>query len=84
MAMSCLLCGSSVIPGNRAFLKQKGELVKSVLSCLNYQDNVEAEKFCENQVVCRGKCMGTLNRLVKLRGVNCSREGSHGKNRSSC
>ena len=67
MALSCLLCCSSVVPGNRVFLKQKGELVKSVLSCLNYQDNVEAERFCENQVVCRGKCMGTLNRLVKLR-----------------
>ena len=67
MALSCLLCCSSVVPGNRAFLMQNGELVKSVLSSLNYLDNVETERFCENLIVCRGKCMGTLNRLVKLR-----------------
>lgn len=67
MAFACLLCHSSINPGNRAFLKQKEHLVKQILNFLDYEENKDAEKFIENQFVCRGKCLGNLNRLVKLR-----------------
>ena len=66
--MNCLFCGTTVPPGSRAHLKTKYHEVELILDTLekNYlflKDDLE--KLLKERIVCRGKCLTFLNRLVK-------------------
>ena len=66
----CLVCNNPALPRNRALLKKESDVNKVLVDVLQRngllgRDKVEA--FFQGQAVCRGKCLGNLKRLVKLR-----------------
>ena len=58
---------------SRSYVKGKEDIIENVTllveshSSLTLEAGLELKKMIENAVVCRGMCLGTLNRLVKLR-----------------
>uniref|UniRef100_A0A1X7T2Z5 Uncharacterized protein n=1 Tax=Amphimedon queenslandica TaxID=400682 RepID=A0A1X7T2Z5_AMPQE len=68
--MDCLFCGAIVSPGSRAYLKTKIEEVELFLDTLekNYQfSKGDLEKLLREGIVCRGKCLSFLSKIVKAR-----------------
>lgn len=66
--MDCLFCGAIVSPGSRAYLKTKIEEVELILDTLekNYQfSKGDLEKLLKEGIVCRGKCLSFLSKIVK-------------------
>ena len=69
--MDCCVCGTVLLPGNRAFLKSKNLEIECIIGILKEKYVVSNEKEVEtclrNGVLCRGKCQKNLTRLVKLK-----------------
>lgn len=69
--MHCCLCGTSLLPGKRALLKEKEEELECIVDILKEKyviENEEEVKTClKTGAVCRRKCQTNLNRLVKLK-----------------
>jgi hypothetical protein len=68
--MNCLFCNGVVNPRSRAYLAKKDEEVNAIINVLNRKytfSSFAPEKHLKDGVVCKGKCLSYLNKLVKLK-----------------
>ena len=68
-AIHCLLCGKTAQPGKRFYLRENNEPSVCVQSLLdNGSNSTEIEAYLKlHGAVCKGKCQGALQKLVKVR-----------------
>ena len=65
--MDCLLCCAPLPPGSRAFIKSKDDILSCLKSLFQGVDLDLLDQFLRDKVLCRKKCLNTLQKIVKMR-----------------